>query len=530
LVKSNRRGRQVLLSGCAAAAALLVGCGTPVDDSGAPSDEATVGQDASQNVPATAADDTNAEPGSVPPSTPSDVSNWEELDLGPILGDDFVSLTEHDGEVWLARLVGDRTSIEVRNLAGDRTHRFDATGPPAPPQLRGTPFGLLMISSDYETFVPKSWLSTDGGATWTEGLMTDRPFNVSGLTVVDGHLLAPGAFRPSTNPSAGPFTPGLFRSDDGVTWSEVVLDRAVFDSTDGWVGPIVDQGERLVTTSTGLDGEYVVPVMLESLDRGLTWQIAADTGPAPSGIVAAGRALVGVNSFGSPDAPTHPVATNDSRTWIPLDVTPFVPPFQYASTFHLAGGPQALMSLSVEPTIEYCYEHTDECDHGRPPILLLIDAGGTAVSVDLGVSAGQVASSALVRADGSLAVVTYDADRLVLRSWDIANGPVPVLPTVDLFTPTGPPVAQWDDELEVGQTYRFPLGTHCGIDFLANFNGQHWWIIGAPADAYDPAQLNGSQRILGELTLIDAGTIEYRSEDELIATYGPQPEAPPLCE
>ena len=63
---------------------------------------------------------------------------------------------------------------------------------------------------------------------------------MSGVTAVDGSLLVPGAFRPVDEPGTGPFTPGMFRSDDGVTWTEVPLDPAVFDMTDSYLGPVID--------------------------------------------------------------------------------------------------------------------------------------------------------------------------------------------------------------------------------------------------------------------------------------------------
>jgi len=241
-------------------------------------------------------------------------------------------------------------------------------------------------------------------------------------------------------------------------------------------------------------------------------------------LVAAGATLIGVNStYGLGE----PITTNSSSAWTPIDLTRFVPSFQNAYTFPLVGRPTAIVTVGVEPAVEYCYEHRGECDHGYLPALLLIDEDGSAVSVDLGITATQVPTSALVRADGSLVVVTYNKDRIVLRAWDINNGPVPTLPDVEPFTPTGPPVVQWNSDLVVGKTYRFPLGTHCGIDVLGIFNDQNWWIVGEPGDAYETIQFD--QRILGEVTMIDDDTIEYRLDGALIATYAPRPEEFPGC-
>lgn len=458
------------------------------------------------------------------------MSAWEEIDLGPVVGDDYVSLTEHEGEVWFARLTDERTVFEVRDLAGEQVHRIDAPPSSNPPFLFGTPLGLLLVTSDYDGFLPKSRLSSDGGATWTESQITDRPFDVSGVTAVDGYLLAPGAFRLVDEPSMGPFTPGLFRSDDGITWTEIPLDPAVFDTMDGYLGRIVDRGDRLVMSGTLDDGEYRLPAVFESLDRGTTWQVATDSGSAPSSLVAAGRTLVGANSFGAPGEPARPISTNSAGEWQDLDVTRFAPPFQYASTFYLSGGPAALITLAVEPTTEYCYEHIQECQSNLVPALVMVAADGTAVSVDLGGPLAYSPSSGLVTSDGSLHVVTARGDRVVLRSWDAASGPVPTLPDIALFTPTGPPLVEWGSVLQVGMTYRFPLGTHCGIDVLGDFSGVHWWIVGSPGPAYDESRGDMMQRLLGEITLIDPDTIEYRVDGELIATYAPSPQEPPGCE
>ena len=515
---------------------LLAGCGAPTAPGVADDQTGSTVSTLSPTAPTSSFDEPVTTTGSTIEAMTStttdptiDVSGWTETDVGSAVGDDFVSLTEHDGEVWLARLTEERDAYEVRDLAGDSVHRVAASPSSTPPLLFDTPFGLMLVTSDYERFLPTIRLSTDGGATWTEGSISSRPFDVSGVTAVAGSLLVPGAFRPVDEPGMGPFTPGMFRSDDGVTWTEVPLDPAVFDMTDSYLGPVIDLGDRLIMSGTRDEGDYRMPAMFESSDRGSTWQVSTDSGPAPSAVAMAGTTLVGVNSFLSPSDPAVPVSTNAGRAWEPVEVSRFAPPFQSASTFVLSGGPSALITFAVEPSTEYCYEHLDECQSGFVPTLLLVAADGTAVSVDLGAPFAYT-SSGRVTADGSLHVVTTDGERLVIRSWDAANGPVPTVPDVEPFTPSGPPLAEWDARLEVGATYRFPLGTHCGIDVLGDFNGEHWWIVGSPEPAYDQYQSDMSQRLLGEITVVDADTIEYRVDGELIATYAPSAEEPPGCE
>lgn len=538
--RRSRQGRTWVTAICVAST-LLAACGTPAATGEADDPAGSTVASTSPAAPTSSADQpvTTPDPTTDPTigsttgsstGSSTDVSGWAESDVGSAVGDDFVSLTEHDGEVWLARLTEERDAYEVRDLAGDSVHRIDAPPSSTPPLLFGTPFGLMLVTSDYERFLPTIRLSTDGGATWTESSISGgRPFDVSGVTVVDGSLVVPGAFRPVDEPGMGPFTPGVFRSADGVTWTEVPLDPAVFDMTDSYLGPVIDLGDRLVMSGTRDEGDYRMPALFESSDRGATWQISTDSGPAPSAVAVAGATLVGVNSFLSPSDPAVPVSTNAGRAWEPVDVSRFAPPFQYASTFVLSGGPSVLITFAVEPSTEYCYEHLEECQSGFVPALLLVAADGTAVSVDLGAPVAY-SSSGRVTADGSLHVVTIVGERLVIRSWDAANGPVPTVPDVEPFTPSGPPLAEWDAQLEVGATYRFPLGTHCGIDVLGDFNGEHWWIVGSPESAYGQYQSDMSQRLLGEITLVDEDTIEYRIDGELIATYAPSAEEPPGCD
>lgn len=490
--------------------------------------DATVGS-TSPSPPVSSSED------SVPPTDGSpvdsgDVSKWSEIDLGRAIGDDYVPLAEFGGEVWAARLTEQRDSFEVRQLHGGDVQRFDAPPGSRPPQLFGTPFGLVLLTSDYGSFVTTVRVSTDAAVTWTESQISSRPFDVAGVTVVDGALLASGVFRSEAEPGTGPFTPGVFRSTDGVTWTEVPIDPTVFDMGDSYLGPIIDLGDRLVVSGALDSGDFRMPAMFESFDQGSTWGVAPDSGPVPTAVVAAGRTLVGVSAYQSPLEPTTPVSTNSDGEWRPVELSRLARPFQYATTFPLSGGPSALISLNVEPTTEYCYENIDECQTGLTPVMLLVSEDGTVVSVDLGMTSISWPTSALVESDGSLHVVTARDERLVLRTWDASNGPVPTMPDVEPFTPSGPPLVEWGSALDVGVTYRFALGTHCGIDVLGEFNGEPWWIVGSPEPAYDQHQFDMSQRLLGEITLVDPGTIEYRVDGELIATYAPSAEEPPGCD
>ena len=144
------------------------------------------------------------------------------------------------------------------------------------------------------------------------------------------------------------------------------------------------------------------------------------------------------------------------------------------------------------------------------------------VEHDLGPFTGnQVAA---VEHNGELHIID---GRTVLRSWTPSSGePPPARPLPQPFTPSGPPVVGWQADIVVGQTYRFPMGTHCGIDFLGEFNGKTWWIEGAPTNTYHPA--DGT--LLGEIVVIANDSIEYRVDGELVATYRSSDQEPTYCD
>jgi hypothetical protein len=493
-----------VLMGCGAAPAVRVGSADTVASAATPSES---------------------------PSTTAVPATWTEIDVGPIEGDQAASLAEFDGHVWMARTSEKRSQITVTQIDGEpgAATVIDLGHPAFDFQMRGTPNGLLVVASNSDDFTAQSWTSDDG-ATWLAGELSDSPFDPIGIAWVDDHLLVSGAFRPPQTPNAGPFRPGLFRSNDGVDWTEVLLDPTVFATSDGFLGPIVDTGDRLVTTSSLPTGDYSFPATFESVDRGATWRRAADTGPSPAVVSTAGSTIIGINAIDSPEAGSVPIVVNQSGAWQPADLSLVVPPYQYADSFALSSEPVALLALSVEPSPEYCYDHRVECNTGSTARTIIIGAQGSVAAIDEGDLTGRgLVDAGMIGSDGSIYLLRHRDDRFVLRSWPATGEPVPTLPPVEPFTPSGPPLVTWQDQVTVGKVYRYQLRTHCGIGFLGQFNDSTWWILGSPTGVYGGSDDSGSHVLYGEIHVIAQDRIEYWIDDQFVATYESRTDEPQLC-
>ena len=93
------------------------------------------------------------------------------------------------------------------------------------------------------------------------------------------------------------------------------------------------------------------------------------------------------------------------------------------------------------------------------------------------------------------------------------------------------PTVQWGADLEVGQTYRYDLYIHCGMDFLGEFNGSLFGLVDPPRGATPKSSWPMvPDEILGLVTLVDGDTIEYSiPSGEVIATYRTTDEEAPAC-
>lgn len=431
-------------------------------------------------------------------------------------------MVEHGGDVWVGRPVGDDYQLVVSIVGADATRdvELDYHQPLIAAAMASTPVGVVLVVSGFEDFVPHVWLSSDG-ETWAAGTVTDTAFDVAGVVWTDGRFIASGARRVGDDPGIGPFDVALFESSDGIEWSEIVVEGL---DGDGFLSAPVVTGDRLVVSGQ-LSGEVATKtVMFESLDAGLTWRPAADEGPVPSQLAAIGDVLVGSGGSNRSGGDESWLVVNQGGRWAPVSVADLIGPSQFAYAYLVgAGRDAAVFVVDHERPVEYCYADPESCQRSRSSIVRLAPDGTTSL-LDLGVQDPDV-DTTTTGSDGSFHVLLAAELGLELRTWPSTQGPLPTLQNPTIGVPQGPPVVDWDALLEVGETYRFPLYTHCGINVLGRFNGLNWWLRETLSDDFTG---NGGS-VLGEIHVVTADQIDYVFNGETVAVYEPRPDEFPGC-
>lgn len=448
------------------------------------------------------------------------IAEWAVRTLGPNGPDPLLTMVEHEGRVWLARRTDGTSPIVVTTVDTTNDAATTAELPFDRPihslRMTSTPVGVVLTVADVTDFVTHTRTSSDG-VTWSEGVISDRPVDIYWASWVSDRLLATGAERIGANPSGGPFSPVLFESPDGLTWSEIDL-GAELRAADSGMGSIEVDGDRLVSI-VQLDGQ----TMVESLDGGSTWRLAPDSGVSPIQIATAGELLVGTGAFDPATATATPVSVHRDGAWEALDVSAVLGPISPSSAVVLESAPAgAVIEVRSEDFQELCFDQPDPCTT-RWSNLLLVRPDGSASVVDTGRS-DAVAIAASFADDGTLHLLLVDEDAAELRSWPGAAGPLPSLAPLPLLDPSDPPVVQWDATLTVGGIYRYAIFTHCGIESLGRFNDLNWWLVESTLSG--PI---GDRWLYGEIHLVADDRIEYVVDDETIAVYAPRADEPPMC-
>lgn len=139
---------------------------------------------------------------------------------------------------------------------------------------------------------------------------------------------------------------------------------------------------------------------------------------------------------------------------------------------------------------------------------------------------------------GDGVVLVGSARRVLVWRWPSSAAPPLRAPREALEVPAFE-LARNAAELAVGTTYRLPLYIHCGMDYLADLNGRHWYLAHAPKGTVETGAGHrppsswpvAQQTIFGYVTLVDEDTIEYTIGDgEVIAIYEPSDQQPPGCD
>ncbi|MEO1065178.1 MAG: hypothetical protein AAFZ07_27505 [Actinomycetota bacterium] len=142
----------------------------------------------------------------------------------------------------------------------------------------------------------------------------------------------------------------------------------------------------------------------------------------------------------------------------------------------------------------------------------------------------------VVERGGELTIIgrSRSSEALLVVTWEGDEAP-PTRPVAPTPTDDRPRFVRWDAELAVGETVRFPLYTHCGISYLANFNERHWYLEGSPGGLPSPSPDDSwpmvGESVLGLATLLDEETIEYSlPSGEVVGTYVASDQEPFICD
>ena len=240
--------------------------------------------------------------------------------------------TSPDGITW-SRTPGHETIFEGAVMSG-----VTAGGP-----------GLVAVGTASDAVEP----GTDGAAVWTsvDGIAWSRvPYDEATFGGADMRSVTAGgpglvAVGWDGHPHGGESNAVVWTSPDGIAWSRVPHDEAIFGNTTGaWMWSVAAGGPGLVAVGQTDDGAAV----WTSID-GLTWSrvnhseaLSGDT--AMRSVTAGGRGLVAVGTEwedGFTDSDASVCTSVEVLTWsrVPHDEAIFGGPIDQAMTSVTAGGP-----------------------------------------------------------------------------------------------------------------------------------------------------------------------------------------------
>jgi hypothetical protein len=480
--------------------------------------------------------------------------DWQVQALGPPPPDSAPVVLRHDGRTTVASTNQQGDRIVGWTVGGDDSDLGDATftGGPVSAYATAGAVGddeLLLLGTTWEPGEVVAWTSPDG-ATWeaVEDLTGfDGPAEVSAVVRTPDGYVAVGWLRIGDG-ALGGWRATSWRSSDGRAWDQVPL--ASDGSTTSAVDLAVVDGDLVALANSDR-----APLVWRSEDGGATWQrhdVLVDGAPARASLTALeveGGVLVAAATEETDRGSAALVArsTDGGRTWsevvLPAETALDVGHLGSVGvdddgTFWLAG------SRSFDPFTDpdRCYADLERCAGPPRPLLLHSADAATWDEVDTGslVTGEQLDVERIeAPAEGGTAVLAVGEGGLTLLTSADGAAVLPVVAPPEVAEPDGtmPPLAEWEQDLEVGTVYRYPLYTHCGIGQLGVFDDRLWVQVDGP-DAHTGAgeeipegwpQAGGS--IYGYLTLVDEDTIEYSIEvgGEAVATYEPVDAEPDGC-
>ena len=315
------------------------------------------------------------------------------------------------------------------------------------------------------------------------------PADISGMVqLASGDLLAVGVQRLGPMPATGSFRAAMWRSRDGITWQRVELEGDLAGAS--VFGSVATQGTIVVVT-----GQRYGTAVWRSESAGVSWAIASEDAWPPETVTHVSGRFV---RFASPlplKQPDIAFATSidgregrssvasglldDGLGFFPRQVV------TTASGVFLVGGAQ----LDLRRRLDWCYAAPIACTRGSGLVMLHTATGETWRAIDVALSLGPGLQTLAVTDTKAGTVIVGAAQRRV-EIWTVPPASWSfVAPQAQPQLPRLPPLVPATGLIETGTVYRYPLGAHCGLEWLGQFNGRTWKVrsrlVGAPGNPQD---------------------------------------------
>ena len=373
-------------------------------------------------------------------------------------------------------------------------------------------------------FDPVAFRSADGLA-WEQVEVTGfaHPVEVNDLEVIDGTVVAGGAYRTAADPGMGGFEAQVWTSADATTFAPVHLpgvrpSRSYRDES--YVGHLVAVGDRLLAA-----GRVGSSASVWTSDDGAPgWQQVADPvlGDAyeVSGLAAVGEVvLAGVGGGSAPALRS----TDGGDTWVAVDSLPAVGE-EGGSAPVWADRHRFWTLTGIDDTSwsrpEVCYADLDQCGQDPAPRPVTSPDGSGWTALALPGEPEQVAGTA----DGRVVVLAMDSSGVVVHTLaagaSLPEAAAPAEPTTVELVTLGE-----GESPAIGVRYHAPMYVHCGMTWF--WFGDATWRRTDDGPDVETGAGDGppagwplvGQVLYGYAVRTDADHLEYSLGDEVIATY-----------
>lgn len=393
--------------------------------------------------------------------------------------------------------------------------------------------GVVEKDGDNEPgFEPVAFRSAEG-LSWERVQVSgfSDSVDINDLAVVDGTVIAAGAYRTAADPAVGGgFEAHLWVSTDAASFAQVDLPGVHQPLTHGdesHAGHLVVAGDRLL--AAGRVGRSAT-VWASDGDVG-TWQRVTDheldAAYDISGLAVVDDVVLAA-VVGAPVAALR--STDGGATWEPVgalsldgEAEGWAPLWADRSWFWTLTG----IDDTSWSRPEVCYADLGQCGQGPGPRLVSSRNGLAWTAVALPDEVDEITGTA----DGRVLAVGTLRDGVAVHTLPAGTTPAtaPAAPeprTVALVT------LEEGHQPKVGVRYHAPMYLHCGMTWF--WFGDATWRrtddgvdveTGAGDDLPASWPISG-QVLYGHAVLVDADRLEYSVHDEVIATYRRAADAP----